>query len=610
MSTDPCDARRHQTFLFLVVFFALSVVPMAAAASDPRQVLAAARAASGGAAWNQVKSLQIHSTSPTGPVEELDDVETGRYITRGTNEADGFDGISVWTQGNSGVGYVLGDDNAQFGAVDQSFRVARGWWFPTRRPATIEDGGVQQDGDQTFDTVRITPEGGRPFTLWIDQKTHLVDRDIERSEERTITTHFSDYRRVGDLLLPFTVKSDLTGTQTVQHVEVNVPFAQTAFALPPVPVLEIAQKPVTVPFRLKNGKILIQITMNGQGPFDCTFDTGGSLLLPPDMVKRLALHTQGGDVATGGGEGSIAASHGVVQSFAIGGIPLGQQAFDSFETRRPLAGLEILQRYVVRIDFDRMQMTFTPPENFHYRGSGTIIPFHFQDNQPEVIGSVDGIAAKFAIDTGDTGSLLLIAPFAQRYHLLDKYGTRIPYGGTSVTATHGFFTAQRASEIRFDGIDGRAAESVSHPVTRISTQETGFDANQYVSGNIGIGILKQFNITFDYSRHQLILERNHSYGQPDVFDESGLASTSSDDTGWHVRAVYDGSPAANAGIHAGDVITRINGKTPRDLDMPRGSFDEHWDMLRNGPPGSTLQLEVKNADGTTRLVTITLKDIL
>jgi hypothetical protein len=28
------------------------------------------------------------------------------------------------------------------------------------------------------------------------------------------------------------------------------------------------------------------------------------------------------------------------------------------------------------------------------------------------------------------------------------------------------------------------------------------------------------------------------------------------------------------------------------------------------PPGSTLQLEVKNADGSTRLVTITLKDIL
>jgi hypothetical protein len=37
-------------------------------------------------------------------------------------------------------------------------------------------------------------------------------------------------------------------------------------------------------------------------------------------------------------------------------------------------------------------------------------------------------------------------------------------------------------------------------ITRISLQDGGYDADRYVSGNIEMGILKQFNVTFDYAR--------------------------------------------------------------------------------------------------------------
>ena len=77
-------------------------------------------------------------------------------------------------------------------------------------------------------------------------------------------------------------------------------------------------------------------------------------------------------------------------------------------------------------------MTLTRPSAFHYNGAGSVVPFHFQDNQPEVKGSVDGVAGLFTIDTGDSGSLLLIAPFARRYDLVTRYQADIPYSGRAV----------------------------------------------------------------------------------------------------------------------------------------------------------------------------------
>ena len=297
---------------------------------------------------------------------------------------------------------------------------------------------------------------------------------------------------------------------------------------------------MSVPFRLENSKIFIPVTVNGNGPFDTEFDTGGSFTIGPTLVKELGLVADGAVKLTGGGEGSITTTDGVVDTIAIGTAAIDHPRFVSFDwrpefPRRMLVGLEVLQRYVVRIDFDAMTMTLTPPGAFEYHGSGAIVPFHFQDNEPEVYGSVDGIAGVFTIDTGANGSLLLIAPFARRYGLVERYHAVIPYGGIALTATHGVVC--RVGEVTLDGRDGRTAVRVSQPLARISLQRGGYDADRYVSGNIEMGILKQFNVTFDYARQQIILERSHFYGQPDIFNRSGMGLKRDDPAGWKVTAV-------------------------------------------------------------------------
>lgn len=156
------------------------------------------------------------------------------------------------------------------------------------------------------------------------------------------------------------------------------------------------------------------------------------------------------------------------------------------EPEKAIVGLETLQRFVVRFDFDRQVMTLTRPSAFSYRGTGAVIPFHIQDNQPEIKGSVDGIAGLFTIDTGDSGSLLLIAPFARRNGLVERYHADLPYGGTAVTATRGVWARTRVQTVAFFGPDGRAIAEAHEPVTRISLQQSGFDANRNVSPTLAL----------------------------------------------------------------------------------------------------------------------------
>lgn len=246
-------------------------------------------------------------------------------------------------------------------------------------------------------------------------------------------------------------------------------------------------------------------------------------------------------------------------------------------------------------------MTLMPFDGFDYRGTGAIVPFHFQDNQPEVFGNIDGIAARMTIDTGDSGSLLLIAPFARRYRLAERYHATIPYKGSAVTSTYGHWA--RVKTVQFDDIDGQHVAEVHQPLTRISDQHSGFDANRYVSANIGIGILKQFNVTFDYARRRIIFERSRSYGALDPFNRAGF-SIQSGDKPPRIRAIYAGSPAQAAGLKEGMRVLSLNGRNTGNLTQ-----DEVTALLI-GPVGSALVVEFQQTDGSTHSRVLRLRDML
>jgi len=148
---------------------------------------------SGGDRWATVKSLQFRYTSG---LERLDDVVAGRFEEHHGFRADGFDGVSSWWLGKSGIAYVLGDRDAQLQAAKDSYRTERAWLFAARHPATIAYAGKRVDHGTPFDTIQITPEGGRPFTLWVDvacTPSHATSSVARRNStrRRSLTTVWS-----------------------------------------------------------------------------------------------------------------------------------------------------------------------------------------------------------------------------------------------------------------------------------------------------------------------------------------------------------------------------------------------------------------------------------
>jgi len=627
MNTSPARGLWAPLILAVALASTAAAAPPAPAPSDPSDVatvLAEMRQASGGDRWATVRALheasQVAAGGETAKRDRWEDVAAGRYLNRLVRPSgvrrEGFDGITAWRQGQSGIAYALGDVDAGLVAADEAFRVVRGWWFRERHPATVALAGKRSEGGRSFDILTVTPEGGRAFEAWVDRATHLLARTDEQQAEDRVVTTYADYRAVDGLMIPFSIRSgdgadpDSDEVETVQSVQINPATPDETYALPPVPASDIelpaGRDSVDVPFRLTaTNRIMVALDLNGHLASDAEFDSGGSLLLQPQTLASLGVRGMGNYSMGGGGEGTTAAKVGVLDNLAIGaarihGLQFHSAAFRPDQPNEALVGLEILQRFVVRFDFDRMRMTLTRPSAFHSSGKGAVIPFHFQDNQPEVKGSIDGISGLFAIDTGDSGSLLLIAPFARRYGLVVRYHADVPYDGRSIGATHGVWARVRAHTVTLNGADGRAALEVHDPVTRISLQTGGFDANRNVSANVGLGVLRQFNLTFDYPRQQLILEKNHFYGQPDIFSRTGLR-LKREGAVWTITAVYPDSPAAAVGLKSGDAVDSIGGRRTDQIG------EDDLAALLKGPVGNRVSLVVHGADA--RPVTLTLRDV-
>lgn len=81
-------------------------------------------------------------------------------------------------------------------------------------------------------------------------------------------------------------------------------------------------------------------------------------------------------------------------------------------------------------------------------------------------------------------------------------------------------------------------------------------------GNLGIGILKRFNLVFDYTNGFLYIKKNEKFGTPFEHDMSGIEYYMAGENLSHliIGRVAPGSPADEIGLIKDDEITSINFK--------------------------------------------------
>ena len=160
---------------------------------DPVTLLAGAKAASGGAAWDALRTqhsdVRLTVAGMTGKVERWNDMTTGqstlRYSIGPLTGASGFDGKVVWNQDGTDAPKVETDAAALELAANAAYRDKLAFWYPDRGRARIEFKERKEAEGRKYDVVTIAPEGGRPFEFWIDAETRLITQLVEREAEAT-----------------------------------------------------------------------------------------------------------------------------------------------------------------------------------------------------------------------------------------------------------------------------------------------------------------------------------------------------------------------------------------------------------------------------------------
>lgn len=610
----------RRMFSLLVMVF---LTQAAVAAPSVQDILARNKQASGGAVWDAIRTMRVKGTAETsglkGTTDSITDAQLGyfadSYDLGAFKGANGYDGTTVWETDASGLPIIQESADSRQGSVDEAYRRSQSYWYTDRMKADLSPLGEKVEGGRHFVGVRAVPQGGRPFDMWFDATTFLMDHFSERNAQELRTSYLSDYRTVNGVVISFVARQtngqvkydNITRTTSVSF---EPALDKKAYGPPPPPKRDFmiagGAKNTVIPFRLINNHIYLQVRLNGH-PYQFLFDTGGLNVITPTVARELGLKTEGALQARGSGENSQDAGITKVARLDVGDATLNDQAFvvlglESFSQVEgmPITGIigyEVFKRFIVVTDYSASKVVLIEPDHFAYPEHGTMVPIRFNDRAPEVDGDIDGLKGAFTLDTGARDSLTLSTPFVEKNGLAARYGAKL-----SAVTGWGVGGPARGLIVRAKRLS-LGPVPVDEPVVELSTNKTGSMADGYLAGNIGAGVLKRFNIVWDYGHNRIWLERNQLDRVRDAWDRGGFWINATENA-FDVVDVTAGSPADKAGLKAGDRIVKINGRLAvTQLSLPEAR------LLKLGAPGTVLTLDVLR-NGKPMTMTVTLADLV
>jgi Aspartyl protease/PDZ domain len=333
-----------------------------------------------------------------------------------------------------------------------------------------------------------------------------------------------------------------------------------------------------IPFDTTGIHVDLPGTMNGQ-PMNFTLDSGSSgCVIDAEKAKAIGLVAHGSNESLGAG-GPQQGSEVDSVSVALPGFEMRDLWMDTLDLRAISAqsakamdgilGHQFFTNCIVEIDYLKGCVTFSDPATWRYTGKGAVLPLHFKENHPYVTSSVGlpggrTLTGEWVIDTGSAGVLILAADVVERENLIVTAGRTVSSKAQGV----GRGVDLRTGRVeRFD----LGPFSFAKPIATFQPTGAGRVSAPGTLGNIGNGILNRFKVTFDYPHKRMILEPNDKLHAPFEVDMSGMAVVSAppDYRLARVAHVMDDSPAASAGVRAGDEITKVNGVPASEIGVQK-----------------------------------------
>jgi predicted aspartyl protease len=347
-----------------------------------------------------------------------------------------------------------------------------------------------------------------------------------------------------------------------------------------------------IPFETSNNLIFLQVRVNESGPLWFVLDTGASYtFIKQRRAQALGLKLEKNEKEF---EGQPYAK-GV--SLTMRGVELLNQnvltvptAFLEPSVGRAVDGVlgyDVFHSFVVEIDYSKRLINLYEPGSYQYKGSGDSLPITIEDNTPFVHAMImsnnNSVEGKFLIDTGANNALNIFGRFDEAHSISKSLHKTLQSTGLGVSG------AKKTRIGRIEGIQlGRL--TIKKPVVSLA-QSSESDSDEIGDGEIGAELLRRFKMIVDYSRSRIILEPNAQFKEPYEASLSGASITTegSDYKTYRVRAVIDDSPATDAGLRAGDIITAINNKPASSF-----TFEQLRRMLRQD--GTQYDLSIKRGE--------------
>ncbi len=344
--------------------------------------------------------------------------------------------------------------------------------------------------------------------------------------------------------------------------------AQEVFVEPP-------SKPITtIPFSQLTGGIVILKATLGDHPdtLNLILDSGSSgISLDSGTAEYLKLKPEPSDKTIRGIAGTKNVSFVYNQQLHFPGLTIDRLNFHINdysiltavygEQIDGIIGYSVISRYIIKLDYDSLKLTFCKPGSLRYPRGGYILKpaINMLVAQPARVKENTTVFTNFLFDLGAGLCMLLSKEFVEDSSFIDKKKkTWVKEGeglGGKIDMQLLVMKELKLGPYRFRNVP-----------TFVFDDENNVTSYPYMGGILGNDILRRFNVVLNYPNGEIHLLPNSHFREPFDYSYSGIELYLVNGI-IVVGDVAKGSPAEVAGIKEGDEVIGINKMFTQNLNQ-------------------------------------------
>jgi len=369
-------------------------------------------------------------------------------------------------------------------------------------------------GGKKVHALDVTADGGETETLYLDAVTGLPDRVGYDDDDGRTTIDYSDWRTIAGRRFAFKLVVSngdraFDIVQTTTSVDAGSPVDAAVFAPLVGRRIETAGLQ-TVRLTYHDGHFYAPVRIDGR-PFTFLLDTGSQdIVVDKRVAAELGLSPVGAFQASGAARtGGL--RYVQLAEIAIAGARLRDVVVTTLDLRATTSGAFRIDGILgypffasasVRLDPAHKTMTFGTPGAFTPEGDKVAL---VMDRAiPEATLRLDATTnGQFIVDTGNAAELLLYKPFVDKHPGIVPFTQNIRRGYGIGGATNSYRSSLESLDI--------GGVSIYHTDVDVMRATRGAFADRFAAGNVGLGILKNFVVTFDEANSAMYLQKGDDF---------------------------------------------------------------------------------------------------